>query len=339
MKLFRYYHYILFLLVLLIIVFGLSIRTNMALYTQKMQTQKPQSIVATLAKKVVRKPTPTPPPAPLKLLFVGDIMLDRSIRSAGEEHGYDFIFSDISSFLASWDHVVANFESPVTDLPSVSQGSVVGSRQNYVFTTHPDALKALSTANISIVSIGNNHIGNFGKAGYVSTLKYLNEAMISYFGDTTYSNEPQFLLKNIRGVMVAFVNFNQFIPDGYEKSLAGIAAAKKANVDLIILMTHWDNEYQTSPAQATITRAHTFIDEGVDLIVGSHPHVVQSIEEYKGKKIYYSLGNFVFDQYFSPETMKGMLVGLTYDSQTKSLDFEEFHILTQTSGKTTLQEN
>lgn len=339
MKLFRYYHYILLSLVVLISIFGLSIRTNVALYTQKMQAQKPQSVVATLMEKVARKPTPTPLPPPIKLLFGGDVMMDRSIRSAGEDNGYDFVFSEMSSFLKRWDHVIVNFESPVTDSPSISQNSIVGSRSNYIFTTHPDALESLAANHISIVSFGNNHIGNFGEEGYVSTLRYLTQAQISYFGDTMYSSEPSVLTKQIRGATIAFVNYNQFINDGYEKALRAIHEAKKYHPELLILMAHWDNEYKTTPAQVTINTAHTFIDEGVDLIIGSHPHVIQSIEEYKGKKIYYSLGNFVFDQYFSSETMKGMLVGLTYDPQTKSLSFEDFLVSMQKNGKTTLVSN
>jgi hypothetical protein len=257
MKLFHYYHSILLALVALIGIFGLSIWMNLEALSQKSHELKQQPVVTTLMQRITKKPLSTPMPLPITLLFAGDVMLDRSIRTVGEKQGYDYIFSDIRTFLKKWDAVVANFESPVTDFPSVSQDSVVGSRNNYIFTTHPNALKSLVANNISVVSIGNNHIGNFGEAGYQSTLKHLIDNHIEFFGDTAYSPEPLFLIKDIRGVKIAFINYNQFIPDGYAKTLTAISEAKKQKPNVLILVTHWDNEYKPTPAQVTITNAHT----------------------------------------------------------------------------------
>jgi poly-gamma-glutamate synthesis protein (capsule biosynthesis protein) len=100
------------------------------------------------------------------------------------------------------------------------------------------------------------------------------------------------------------------------------------------MYTHWGREYMTEPDNGEITLAHEFIDSGVDLVIGSHPHVVQTKEEYNGKIIYYSLGNFVFDQYFDPNTREGLAVEVTIDPNDKSIIAKDFPIMLGSSGQT-----
>ena len=106
--------------------------------------------------------------------------------------------------------------------------------------------------------------------------------------------------------------------------------------DYLIVYAHWGNEYETTPTSQQTDLAHSFIDAGADFIIGSHPHVVQTKEEYKGKMIYYSLGNMVFDQYFSTETQKGLLIEADINTDSDSISFKETTIRLEVNGQTVL---
>jgi poly-gamma-glutamate synthesis protein (capsule biosynthesis protein) len=105
------------------------------------------------------------------------------------------------------------------------------------------------------------------------------------------------------------------------KLLADIKIADQ-NSDQVIIFSHWGNEYEQKPTDQDISLAHSFIDHGADLVIGAHPHVIQSKEIYQGKYIYYSLGNFVFDQYFDDEVRCGLVLSFDLD-KTKIVKVKE----------------
>jgi len=112
---------------------------------------------------------------------------------------------------------------------------------------------------------------------------------------------------------ITFLAFNQIFPfmDKEEEIIKKIKMVKSSNPDnFLIVSMHWGEEYKLINSLTQQRLAHKIIEAGADLIIGHHPHVVQNIEKYQGKLIYYSLGNFIFDQYFSPETQQGLAVGL-----------------------------
>jgi gamma-polyglutamate biosynthesis protein CapA len=272
---------------------------------------------------------------PLRLLFGGDLMFDRHIRLNAQEYdGYDFIFSDLKELFFDYDLVIANLEGPITDNSSVSLGTIPGSPENFIFTFDPKVAQALADHNIRIVCLGNNHILNFGQEGLDSTKRYLEQNGVAFFGFTGDDKERT-LVKEVDGFRLGFVNYNQFLS-------GGLAAVKEdiddllPYVDWLILYAHWGNEYQAYPQEEIKTLAHQFIDQGVDLVIGSHPHVVLPSEEYQGKTIYYSLGNFVFDQYFSLETMTGILIEVVINIEEKEITTREWPIKMEKSGRTTL---
>jgi poly-gamma-glutamate synthesis protein (capsule biosynthesis protein) len=139
---------------------------------------------------------------------------------------------------------------------------------------------------------------------------------------------------NIKGLKIGLVNENQFTTDSETKALEDVRTLR-SQVDVLIAYTHWGKEYLPATDDEK-RRAHALIEAGADAVIGSHPHVVQEKEVYRGKTIYYSLGNFVFDQYEQPETTKGLLVSLTIDPTTKALHFEDIPVTLQRSGQTTL---
>lgn len=241
----------------------------------------------------------------------------------------------MAEWLANQDLVVVNLEGPITDNPSVSAGTIPGGDGNFVFTFDPSLASSLFDNHLRLVNLGNNHILNFGQAGLETTKQYLNGAGISYFGAP---GGERSIFKDIKGVKIGLVNYDQFIGDASVEAVAAKAEIKKikTQVDVVILYTHWGIEYENAPNVVIKNLAREFIDAGADLIIGSHPHVIQPSEEYNGKKIYYSLGNFVFDQYFSEQVRRGLGVIVKINSVTKQLEFEEVKLYLQNNGQTTI---
>lgn len=288
-------------------------------------------------------PTPSPTPAPISIIFTGDAMFDRHIRTNARRNGYEIVLSDLSDFFNQSDLVVTNLEGPITNYPSRSEGSIPGSTDNYYFTFDPQIVPVLKKNNINLVNLGNNHILNFGQDGLEQTLSFLDEANINYFGNTGTNLVDDYFIwqtkeSTAKKLTLAFINHNQFVNKGETQSIATVkqihSQKEEKNIDLIIVYTHWGNEYQTVANTTIQNIAHRFIDAGADLIIGSHPHVVQQSEVYRGKTIYYSLGNFVFDQYFEENVKNGLMVKVVIDPTTLEMQFEEIPIIMTKEGRT-----
>ncbi len=269
----------------------------------------------------------------IKIIFGGDMMFDRYIRTIIARHGDEFVLGGVTEVLGNADVVVANLEGPITESQSVSEASIIGEAKNYVFTFPTDTAAMLKKNHIDIVNIGNNHILNFQTTGVRDTERLLEVAGVGFFG-SPLPEEKRIYIEDVDGIKVAFVNYNQFVYQGKEKAFADIADARE-QADVVIVYAHWGVEYK--PVQSSVRElAHRFIDLGVDAIIGSHPHIVQEKEEYHGKTIYYSLGNFIFDQYFSEDTKRGLLVEMTLDPKTKELSFRDIPLVLDVNGQTRL---
>lgn len=270
-----------------------------------------------------------------QLLFVGDLMFDRGIRYYAAKNGSnEFIFDKISPLLLSNDLVIANLEGPITDNKSISLGTISGSTNNYFFTFKPSLAQTLFTENIRLVNLGNNHILNFGKNGVESTQKYLEQENISYFG---IPNGKRSEIKEVGGLKIAFVSYNEFSGANINaEQTATVEEIKriKLEADIVVVFSHWGVEYSLTPINSVKNLAHQFIDAGADLIIGSHPHVIEPMEIYNDKRIYYSLGNFIFDQHFNENVRNGMGVAVTIDKTTKQMQFEEKNFYLDSNGQT-----
>lgn len=242
------------------------------------------------------------------VLFGGDMMFDRTVRTKMEQKGGAYIFSCIDELLRNQDMVVANLEGPITDFDSISATSSPGDAYNYTFTFDQSTAALLHEHNFSLVNLGNNHILNFGREGVVATKRYLQDADVGYFGDIP----GDFLVQKrvVRGMSLTFIGYNEFGGDS-SKTMEAIRAANTAG-ELPIVYAHWGDEYASTTPARIRTLAHSFIDEGAQLVVGSHSHVVGEHEVYAGKHIYYSLGNLVFDQYFEPAVMRGLMIEVRF---------------------------
>jgi poly-gamma-glutamate synthesis protein (capsule biosynthesis protein) len=272
------------------------------------------------------------------IVFVGDMMFDRHIRlNAQKRGGYDEVIGPkLSTLLDTADVVVGNLEGPVTTFPSRSINSAIGSTNNYLFTFDPAVIQLLVKHNILVVNLGNNHILNFGKDGLQQTREYLRRAGITYFGATGDIASPsgRWSERVIKGTKVAFINYNQFTPEGEAQTLADLNSASHS-ADLHVVYTHWGNEY-VPENEVLKKQARQFVSAGADLIIGSHPHVITGVEDIGNTRVYYSLGNFIFDQYFEPAVQTGLVVKATYDPSLRAFAFEEYQVSMKKDGTTEL---
>ncbi len=266
----------------------------------------------------------------LKLAFVGDVMLDRGVKysvtkNLGDDYGQ--LFGPVKEVLRNYDLLFANLEGPISD-----RGTDIGGQ--YSFRFDPAVAPVLKTAGFDVLSVANNHAFNWSETAFTDTLEYLAAEGIVYVGGG-FSGRKAYQEKiiNVGGVRLAFLAFNEFKAGGViaSSTRAGIAlisekevkvsvARAKSAADLVIVSYHFGTEYQTTPTAYQKKYAELAIDAGADLIIGHHAHVVGTLAQYKNAYIIYSLGNFIFDQYFSPETMQGGLLEVTVNPATRQIE-------------------
>ena len=260
----------------------------------------------------------------ISLLAVGDIMLSRVVGQKMLKHGYDYPFSKLKPVTGNADLTFGNLETAVLPGRIVQTGEMM-------FRSDPESLQSLAEAGFDVVSLANNHTPNYGQNGLTKTFEYLKEYGIDYVGaGENYSQAYAPLIKEVQGIKLAFLAYNDsdVVPGSYEagKDWAGTAImnvkALKAGIeavrdkaDLVIVSMHSGTEYVYFANQRQEEFAHAAIDAGADLVIGHHPHVVQEMEEYKGKYIFYSLGNYIFDQMWSEETRQGEILKLALTRQ------------------------
>ena len=264
------------------------------------------------------------------VLFVGDMMFDRYIRTVLDREGKEKVLGGVSALLAEADMNVGNLEGPITDNPSQSQGTKVGELTNMRFTFSLGVREILRDYGFEVVSIGNNHIQDFGPDGVRSTTAYLRGTGISYVGDPTgASAEP--VIKDVNGITLAFVSYSDFIGGDAQRAREAIASSQ---ADAVVVLAHWGSEYETAPPERVRELARSFVTAGADLIIGSHPHVIGAVEDIEGTRVYYSLGNFVFDQYWEPGVRCGLAVKATFAKE--GITYEETRVGMKQDGSTVL---
>lgn len=236
----------------------------------------------------------------LKLLFLGDIMLARSI--AAQIESGDNPFENLISTFRDYDYIVANLETTVSRV-----GFPV--LKAYTFNAPIKSVEILKNSGISIVSLANNHVGDYGKNALLDMFSILKDYGIVYFGageNQDLAFEPKFIVdKRLTFALLGFNDIETWYTDATKNS-PGTANFNKEQIEksikkakeqssIVIVMPHWGNEYELISNERQEEYGKFFIEAGADIVVGAHPHVVQNSHEYKGKMIYYSLGNFVFD--------------------------------------------
>src|SRR5947209_1652824 len=260
------------------------------------------------------------------MLVAGDIILGRGVNNKMVAYNdYLYPFRKMRQELMSADWRVANLECSITDL-------VPPPADNFTFTfiTSRRAVDGLVYAGIQTLSLANNHSVNGGVEAFTDMMHTLHEHNITTCGGgNNLAEARQPAIQTVKGTRVALLGYNEIPPGGpyADVNSPGIApvdlttlpqdiAAARKRADLVIPFFHWGVEYTKDPTTTQQQAAHLAIDSGADMVLGSHPHWVQAIESYKGRLIIYCLGNFIFDQDWSRQTLEGCLLHLYWRGTT-----------------------
>ncbi len=243
----------------------------------------------------------------LKIVIGGDTMFDRKVRQLGQTNGYDTLLAPVAPLFDSADIAVVNLEGPVTSFPSKTLRPDGSTTKELVFTFDPESLEALKNVGVDVVSLSNNHTDNFGTSGFLQTKANLASTGIQYFGDPWNASSTELLIEK-NGMKVAFVGYHSF-QKGFDRVLAKVNELSNNNY-FVIVMPHWGEEYKKEPSDTVRNQARLLAAAGAGAVIGGHSHIIGENEWLDGIPVYYSLGNLLFDQYFSPEVMKGLVVEL-----------------------------
>lgn len=275
----------------------------------------------------VNIPTYNPPvhtPKKLtSLFFAGDIMLSRNVGTKiVEANDVNLPYMNVKDVIESADISFANLESPFNDQgPRVTEG--------LVFKAEPKTVTGLVNAGFDILSTANNHAYDQGKYGIEYTVNWLKQNGIDPLGTGTSCHDGR--IEEANGIKFGYLGYSYTahndggkVPDpivcdwtNTEQVVKDIQTLKP-QVDFLIVSAHMGTEYHRTPNDSDVAGAHAAIDAGADLFIGHHPHWIQTTEQYKGKYIFYSLGNFVFDQMWSQDTKEGLAVSVLLDEKNIS---------------------
>lgn len=254
---------------------------------------------AELAAQASSEPSAAPAPSPstqpegtsITLSFVGDITLSSyegasysgSFEEYYDNYGSGYFFQNVKSIFEGDDLTVANFEGTLTT-------SENRANKEWIFKADPSYVSILTQGGIDCVNVANNHIMDYGDEGYVDTLAALDKAGIQRFGGD-YTT-----IVDVKGIQVGFSGIYECETglDCKEQAVSNVKKLKDAGAQIIICEFHWGDENSYTPNDIHTVLAKAVIDEGADLVIAHHPHVLQGIATYKGKYICYSLGNFCF---------------------------------------------
>ena len=234
----------------------------------------------------------------------GDVTIGGDTRKSGksvfdkqldkEPSGLSFPMENVASLFAEDDMTIVNFEGTLTNTKSATKNT-------YSFAAPPEYVQVLTSGNIEAVSLENNHVMDHGEAGYADTCQTLENNGIAYsghLGSAIYTTDT-----GVSIGMLSYQTFNGKYPAIYAAIEGDIAALRSAGCQLVIVSYHWGEEKDYLPNERQVPLGRATIDAGADLVIGHHSHRINPIEEYNGKYICYSLGNFSFAGNIKPDDM------------------------------------
>ena len=259
------------------------------------------------------------------IVFAGDLLLDRGVRERVEHLGMNSLFDpSIDDFFSNKDIVIANLECPATKIKEPIN-------KKFIFRAEPEWLQSLRDHGITHLNMANNHAMDQGRRGLVDTHATIIENGLIPLGfgkNTSNACKAQLIATEPRNVYVlsslqvpsenwVYLEDRPCVcEDSFDDISHNIKEIKsKDNSAVVIIQLHWGAEHRLEPMTLQKQQAHQLIDAGADVIIGHHPHTVQTTEIYKEKPIYYSIGNFIFDQR-KPINSRGLLVRLEIKEST-----------------------
>lgn len=266
-----------------------------------------------------------PPVNQTTIIFTGDIMLGRSVMGeAIDKNDYLYPFRNVQGFLADADITFGNIENAViANCPRQYKGS-------FSFCTTPEIAKGLQESGFDVVTLANNHSYNFGNLGFEETKNNLSNLGIKSVG---WGN-LEIVEKN--GIKFGFLGFDYVTSQRNIEADLKLIKDSDLKVDVLIVSPHWGEEYKATANSFQTSLAKRMIENGADLIIGHHPHWVQNSEIIGAVPVYYSLGNFIFDQMWSEETKKGLVVKVIFEGD-KIKEIQETHTYIPKIGQPVLK--
>lgn len=247
-------------------------------------------------------------------LAVGDIMLSRDVatKMSAQEKDGNYPFINISKLLSSTDFNFGNLESPFSGTDTQDQDP-----NTFTFNAPTYAITGLTKNNFRVLNLANNHALNQGKEGLIFTKKYLLDNSITSIGagsnkEESWAGTVYQAKTGEDEIKIGFVGATYGPTSNYLAQISELSYLQKEvkrlklESDFVVVTMHAGTEYERKPNSAQTKFAHAAIDAGADMVIGAHPHWVQPYEKYKDKYIFYSLGNFVFDQDWSQDTKEGL---------------------------------
>lgn len=275
----------------------------------------------------------------VSLLAFGDVNVGRTVGQKLIEGNIEYPFELVRDTLSSEDVVFVNLESQLSD----QGGETQHPRFDLIFSGPPEGAIALRDANISAVSTANNHAYDYGLKGLHETIESLRAVGVAWTGTSQDSVDlipPAVVV--VDSVRIGFVGFTQFVNlKGSWKGRIAVFDEGKAKqaleelrgaVDFIVASYHGGPEYVERPPVRIRQHMRTLIDAGADVVIGHHPHYVQGIEQYRGKLIFYSLGNFVFHQPQREWTQRGIGVELKLARRSHVVSLEQVRLIPVRAG-------
>ena len=294
-------------ILLLILILSFAIKGCSSRKSKAASSSKTENISQTGSLTVT--PEPKMDPISLTLSVVGDCTLgtdeyfdyDTSLNAYYENYGADYFMANVKSIFSKDDLTIANFEGTLTE-------STEREDKQFAFKAPASYANILTAGSVEAVNTANNHSHDYGEESFNDTLKALDTANILHFGyDETAVTE----VKGVKVGLVGIYELNDHL--GREEQLKqNIAKVKQDGAQLSVVIFHWGNEKEEVPDENQKPLGHLAIAEGADLVCGHHPHVLQGIEEYKGKNIVYSLGNFCFGGNAYPSDMDTIIFQQTF---------------------------
>ncbi len=212
-----------------------------------------------------------------------------------------YFFQNVQPVFAQDDLTIVNMEGTLTE-------ETTREPKQFAFKGDAEYAKILTAGAVEAANLANNHSFDYGKKSYEDTITALEAEGISSFG---YERTAVMDIKGVKVGLAGVYELAEHI-DCKQDLLDNIASLKEQGAQIIIVSFHWGQEKENVPSDVQVELAHAAVDNGADLVLGHHPHVLQGIEEYKGKNIVYSLGNFCFGGNSAPSDMDTMIFQQTF---------------------------
>jgi len=275
----------------------------------------------------------------ISLLMFGDVNLGRTVGQELVKGNLQFPFQFVKDTLSKADIVFVNLESQLSD----QNGETQHPKYNLIFTGPPSGARCIKEANVSVVSTANNHAFDYGIKALRETILNLQGAGVQAVGtsfDSVAGSIPTVVER--AGFRIGFLAYTQFVNiNGPWRGRIALfdslqarrdIEALRPKVDLLVVSYHGGAEYTDRPSAKLRREFQMCAEAGADLVVGHHPHFVQGIELYRGKLIFYSLGNFVFYQPQLELTQFGLGVHLTLVRRGEKLEVDRARLLPFRAG-------